>query len=205
MITVKNNKSNKGKSGTKLAPSATSGSYQGPTRLPKGFGQNDLMTTQINNQGTMQTSSSGLLNTVFDWYAQASSSGDWSSFLALYTEYRVLSMEVEFIPWNKYNQALAPTVNLAPMYSVVDRTSSAPLTTAASAIDYESMEVHEPSERFRRSVKMNSLEEAQWIAASSVPGTGARCYIKLYSSGNANSLNVYDFVCRTIVQFRGRQ
>ncbi len=205
MITQKNNKSNGNKSSAKLAPSATSGSYKGPTRLPKGFGQNDLMTTQINNQGTMSTSSGGLLNTVFDWYLQASSSTDWPSLAGLYTEFRVLSMEVEFIPWNKYNQALAPTANLAPVYSVVDRTSSAPLTTIASAIDYESVEVSDPSERFRRSVKMNSLEEGQWIAMGSVPGTGARCYIKLYSAGNVASTNLYDFVSRTIVQFRGRQ
>ncbi len=193
------------KAGTaaKTRPAATALVYRGPTRIPSSAQQNDLITTQINNQGTLATSGGGIINTVFDAYAQASTPADWASMINLYTEFRILSMEVEFLPWNKFNQ---PTTSaLAPIYSVVDRTSNTVLGSIGGAVGYDSVAATEPSTRFKRVVKMNSNEEAQWVPVGSTPATASRLYIKLYTSGNVASTNLYDFVARTIVQFRGRQ
>lgn len=191
------------KSEKRANPSSTALVYKGPTRLPRAPQQDDTMTTQLNNVGQIVTSASGVVNTVFDAYAQLSTPSDWTNLSGLYTEYRILSMEVEFIPWNTYN---TPTTNtLAPMYSVEDRTSNSTLGSLALAVAYDSVKVTMPSKRFVRTIKMNSAEEAQWIAVGASPATTARLYIKLYSSGNSNSITLYDFLTRIVVQLRGRQ
>lgn len=177
--------------------------YNGPARLPQSMQQDDLMTTQINNVGQVASSGTGVINTVFDAYLQASTPADWTSFASLYTEFRILSMEVELIPWNKYNQ---PTTNvLAPLYSVTDRASGSTIGSLAAAVDYESAQAHEPSTHAKRVIKMASVEEAQWIQTGATPASTARLYVKLFSAGNSNSLTLYDFVSRMVVQFRGRQ
>ncbi len=186
-----------------IVPSATALQYRGPSRLPQSAPQNDVFTTQINNTGAVASSAGGVINTVFDSYLQASTPSDWTNLLALYTEFRILSMDIELIPWNKFNQ---PTTNvLAPVYSVVDRSSGSSLASAAATVGYDSVKSHEPSSMIRRTVKMNSAEEAQWTQCGASPATTARMFIKLYSAGNSNSLTLYDFLSRVVVQFRGRQ
>ncbi len=177
--------------------------YTGPTRLSDANQQNDLMTTQINNAGNVATSASGVVNTVFDAYSQMSTPSDWTNISGLYTEYRILSMEVEFNPWNTFNTA--STTVLAPVYSVTDRANNTALASLAQAVAYDSCKAHMPSRRFIRKIKMDGVEEAQWIAIGSSPATAARMYLKLYSTGNSNSITLYDFVTRIVVQLRGRQ
>ncbi len=201
-------KMNKGKANSKKALSKTQVSptalvYRGPSRLPRSEGQNDVFTSQINNTGSIVSSAGGQITTVFDDYSQTSTPTDWTSFQNLYTEYRILSMELEMIPWNKYNM---PTTTVCPpVYSVLDRANNTPLGSIAQAVAYDSVEIHEPSTRFKRVVKMNSVEESQWIAIGSSPATAARFYIKLYCTGASNSTTYYDFVTRMVIQFRGRQ
>ncbi len=191
------------KSEQRFNPSPTALIYKGPSRLPKAPQQNDVYSTQLNNQGSIVTSASGVIATVFDAYAQLSTPSDWTNLAGLYTEFRILSMEVEFVPWNTYNTPT--TTALAPIYSVEDRTSNLALSSIAGAMQYDSMKVTMPSKRFVRTIKMNSTDEAVWTPVGSSPATASRMYIKLYSSGNGNNVTVYDFVTRIIVQLRGRQ
>ncbi len=184
-------------------PSPLALTYNGPSKLPRSLVSNDVMTTQLNNAGTLTTSAGGVLATVFDAYSQVSTPTDWASWQNLYTEYRILSMEVEFIPWNTYNM---PTTNvLPPLYSIIDRANNSPLGSTIGAVSYDSCQVMETGKRFKRIVKMKGAEEAQWIAIGSSPATASRLYVKLYCSGASANTNVYDFVCRVMVQFRGRQ
>lgn len=199
----KKKKRNSKKIPSSFAPAPTAMVYSGPSRLPRAPQQNDTITTQINNQGVVASSAAGAVTTVFDSYSQVSTPADWSQFANLYTEYRVLSMEIELIPWNKYNTPT--TTPLTPLYTVIDRANNTPLASYAGAMSYDSMQVHEPSTRLVRVVKMNSQEEAVWTPVGSSPATASRLYLKLYSAGNGTSLSMYDFVCRIIVQFRGRQ
>ncbi len=177
--------------------------YRGPTRLPSVNQQNDLMTTQINNSGTLTTTAGGVLATVFDSYSQLSTPGDWASLTNLYTEYRVLSMEVEFLPWNTYN--MPTTTVLPPLYSVLDRSNNTPLGSIAQAMGYDSVMGKEASKKFRRVIKMASTDEAVWTPVGSGPATASRMYLKLYGTGFTGSTNLYDFITRIVVQLRGRQ
>lgn len=196
-------KRRRGRQTNRMNPNPQVVRYRGPTRLPNSNQQNDLMTTQINNTGQVASSASGVVSTVFDSYLQLSTPSDWTNLSGLYTEFRILSMEVEFIPWNTYN--MPTTTVLAPMYAVCDRSSGSSLTTAAQAVAYDSVKTIMPSKKWKKTIKMDSLEEAQWTQVGASPPTTSRMFIKLYSSGNSNSITLYDFVARVVVQLRGRQ
>jgi len=184
-------------------PAPTSLVYRGPTRLPKAAQVDDTMTTQLNVINAVASGGTGVINTVFDSCNQAQAATDWASLAALYCEFRVLSMQVELIPWNKYN---TPTTTVtAPLYTVIDRNQNTAIGSLATVSAYDSSQVHEPSTRVIRTVKMQSPEEAEWVDVGSTPGAGARMYIKLFSSGNSNSTTYYDYYTRLMVQFRGRK
>ncbi len=199
-----NGKKSKGKKKQGMNVSVTAVSYNGPSQIPRSLTEKNVSDIrQINNAGQVTSSAAGVINTVFDNYSQASTPADWASLQNLWQEYRILSMEIELIPWNKYN--LPTTTAAAPLYTVLDRSNNTPLSSLAGAIDYESCLAHEPSTRAVRAIKMDSVEEAHWIAIGSSPATASRMYVKIFSSGNATSTTYYDFVSRVIVQFRGLQ
>ncbi len=202
-------KSKKGKMQTKQKSNAIVSvptqavSYRGPAKLPQARGSDESYeVTEVRFGGTLSTSGSGVLAAVLDGYSQASSSTDWASLVNLYQEYRILSMHVECAPWNKYNQPT--TTALAPVYTVTDRSGATPLSSQSATAAYASAEIHDPSTRIVRTIKMDGSDEASWIATSSTPANASRLYIKFYSAGNANSISLYDYLTTMIVQFRGR-
>lgn len=190
-------------SGSKVNVPSNALVYRGPARLPRGFGQEDTIVTQVNLAGDLQSSASGTLTTVFNTASQVTSAPDWTSFVNLYTEWRMLSAQIEVVPYSKYNQ---PTTNaLAPVWSVTTRETATALASISAASQYDSVELHEPSTKFVRTMKMIDAGEASWIGLGSVPASGDTMYIKLYSAGNANSINLYSYIARYMIQFRGRQ
>ncbi len=142
------------------------------------------------------------MSTVFDAYSQASASSDWSSISGGWQEFRILSMDVVLSPWNPFN--LPTTTNVAPVVSVLDRSSNSPLSSIAIATNYQSAEIHDPSTRIRRVIKMAGVDEAMWTLVGSTPAATARLYVKLYSAGNTASTTLYDYFTIVIVEFRGR-
>lgn len=176
--------------------------YSGPTRLPSGFGALDTQKIQFGTGNSVASSAGGVVSTVFDAYSQASSSSDWSSISGGWTEFRILSMDVVLSPWNHYN--MPTTTNLAPVISVLDRSSSTALSSIGVASNYQSAEIHDPSTRIRRTIKMAGVDEATWTLVGSTPALTARLYVKLYSAGNTASTTLYDYFTITIVEFRGR-
>ncbi len=201
VVAKKSGKKKKQKNNVNLPPNSVS--YNGPTRMPKAMLDNDVFTEEINNAGTITSAVGGLVNTVFDWYAQASTPSAWTNLAALYSEFRILSMELELVPWNTYNTSTATV--LTPLYTIVDRTGNSAVGSTIAAVSDTSCQIHLPSKRVRRIIKMNSIGEAQFTATSSPPATADRGYIKLYATGGTASINLYDFVTRIMVQFRGRR
>ncbi len=202
IVQVKTVKKVKRKSNKASGPSINAISYNGPTRVSKGIQANDTQLIQMGYGGTLTTSAGGVLASVLDSSASATSSQDWAQAAAMYKEYRILSYTVKFVPWNKYNQ---PTTSaLAPVWSIVDRADNTAVASISSASSNESAELHDPSETFQRVVKMSGQDEAQWILTSATPASSSRLYIKLYSAGNVASTNLYDYFAVVLVQFRGR-
>ncbi len=190
---------NKASSGTP----ATALAYRGPVALPGERLGIDMDEVVVLNTGTLTTGVSGLLNTVFDWYLQASSSTDWTSLLALWSEYRILGMEVTCVPWNTFNQPT--TTSLAPVFSVVDRSNNSALTTSTATVNHASCRLHKAGAKFKREVLMEGSDEAQFVEASATPVIAARAFIKLFTTGGTASTNLYDFVAKIRVQVRLRK
>ena len=177
--------------------------YRGPAKLPQGKVDDDTYIAELVYIGTVSATAGGVLAFVLDDYSQASSSPDWSNASGMYQEYRVLSMSTHFEPWNTYN---TPTTSaLAPVYSVLDRSSSTALASLNDCAGYASVRIHAPSTSFSRTIKMADSGEAQFIATSTSPATADRLFIKVYSAGNAASITMYDYVSTILVQFRGRK
>jgi hypothetical protein len=186
-----------------VSPSAQQ--YKGPTRLalPKKEPIDDQVVVQLNLIGTIATTAGGVIATVFDCYSQASSSPEWATFISLFSEFRILSMDLEVVPWNKYN---VPTTSaLAPIYSVEDRQNATALASLNDVMGYISVEAHEPSTAFRRVVRMQGSGEADFTSSASSPNSDDRFFLKLYSAGNAASLTTHDYLNRIMVQFRNRK
>jgi len=184
-------------------PGTTVSVYRGPTRLPKAVSSNDHATFQLNLFGSIASSGTGTITTVFDCVTQATSSADFTNLANLYNEFRVLSMNISVVPINLYNQPTTTVMN--SVLSVVDRNSATALTSYADATGYDSVKIHGASKPFTRTVKMDDLDEASWVSRGSSPANANRFYVKLFSSGNSNSINLYDYLDILMVQFRGRK
>ncbi len=199
----KKSKSKAVKSG--ITPSPNAVVYRGPLQLPKTKSADDVWSTQLNVINAVASGGTGVINTVFDSINQVQSSSDWASLAALWNEFRVLSMRVQLVPWNKYNLATPATTPASPLYTVTDRNDNTALGSLSTVANYNSAEQHEPSTKVVRSLKMDGVDEAEWTSTSTGPGGSARMYVKLFSSGNANSTTYYDYFNSYIVQFRGRK
>ncbi len=177
--------------------------YNGPTKLPPSLQENETEIIQMGYGGSISTSAGGVINTVIDAYSQLTSSADWASIQNTWNQYRILSLDTTFYPWNTYNM---PTTNvLVPVWSTVDRGDSTALSSITVAASYGSAKLVSPSKPFNRKIKMASIEEADFLPTSSSPASASRFYIKLYSSGNSNSISVYDYQTIVLIQVRGRK
>lgn len=175
--------------------------YTGPISSPAYREASDLHTFVIPLQGTIASTAGGVINTVFDAWAQVSSSPSWASLSAPFKECRLLAMDVTFLPWNQYSKAT--TVITTPVYTVVDRTSSTPLASLSDAASYSSCQIKSLENRFTRAVRMDSVEEAMWVLVSAGPSATSRFYIKYYASGLSNSTTYGEYLTYIVVQFRG--
>lgn len=191
------------KQGGSVNPSVTALAYRGPTRMPQAATGSELDTYQINFAATLTTSGTGTLVTVFNPGTQVAASPDWTNIQALWEEYRILSWEIEMVPWTPYTR---PTTDvLAPVYSVIDRNTATALTSLADAVGYGSCHLHMPAKPIKRSAKMQGEDEAAWVSTGSSPASTAQAYLKLWSSANSNTINLYDYKMIYLVQVKGRK
>lgn len=175
--------------------------YTGPISTPAYREASDLHSFVIALQGTIASSAGGVINTVFDAWSQVTSSPTWTNLSASFKECRILAMDVTFLPWNQYSKAT--TVTTTPIYTVVDRTNNTPLSSLGDAASNSSCVIKSLENRFTRAVRMDSVDEAQWVLVGSGPSASSRFYIKWYSSGLSNSTTYGEYLTYVVVQFRG--
>jgi len=179
-------------------------SYVGPprVRIPRNKIPDDSVVVQLVVINSVASSGAGVINTVFDNVNQAQAATDWSNFAGLYSEFRVLSMDLELIPWNRYN--LPTTTVAAPLYAVEDRVSATAIGSLATVAGYDQFRAFLPSSYARMTMRMSGTAEAAFVTVLSVPASQDKFYVKLFSSGNTASTTYYDYVDRLMVQFRNR-
>jgi len=199
MTRKRSNKAKTGRSrqgGMAPGPSAQALQYLGPIRSP--VTKNQVSTAIVVASCTFDISSngSGVVNNVFS-SGNVNSINVWSSWAATWDEYRVLGFEVKYEPYNRYNSG---TVNVAPIFSVVDQNDSGSLANAATAAEYESCMLHGGSDPWKRVARMSGVSDSQFTPTSSV---ASHYWIKIYSTGNTISTKIGTVLVTFRIQFRG--
>jgi len=188
-------------------PSEVALAYHGPIWTRKFRENRNMVVVDLQAEGFLTSSAGGVLNNVY-----TSSSATWANFgtwAGLYDEFRVLGMQLEFFPNNRYSKV---TTTCTPGFGVVDHADSTPLTSYAAALAYASnrvLSIEDPwtdRSEYRGSsvpsliIRMDGAEEAQWLPTSS---TSSYLAIKIYFSGLTASTSYGLFLLRGLVQFRG--
>jgi len=159
------------------------------------------------------TSGAGLLQNSFS-FQNPSSATDFSTYTGIYDEYRVLAMEVQFMP----NAEMALTTNeqgliYAPILSVVDHDSNANFTTNTQPLNFESCKIHSLTKKWSRTMKIAGLNAQVSSGILASEGAFMNCTappslcgaIKIFTANNVLSVAATYGVFLVIyrVQFRG--
>ncbi len=169
--------------------------YTGPIVVPNA--QNEILVQRFNECYVVActTNGSGVIDLAFG--NTPTLLNDWSGLQAVWNEYRILGIELEYMPVkNIANWAYGVA------HTVVDHKASAALGGIAAASEHESYEMKSLFQSWKRTAKSSSFEEMSFIDTSS---PAASYYIKVYSSGNTTSQTIGYFALRYLLEFRGKK
>lgn len=176
--------------------------------------ENDSVTVILNELTLFQFPDSDTPGT-FVAYAPSdpSNSINWGSYADIYKEYRVLSMEAEWIP--VYRNSVYPTTTTGSvgfstnLHSVIDHTNdSLSALTVANAQGYETLKVHPANVSVKRMTKMMGIEETVFDETSGPVNRYSVCYVVDYVSSAATlsaATAAATLYVRRKVQFRVRE
>lgn len=196
------NKSKKKKSKThqstgKKELSAVSLQYSGPIRVRADAKAEDLATINLHYSGFLTSTAAAVINTV--WSNDPGYAADWSNFYSIYSEYRVLGMEVMYYPSNRYSKT---TTACTPILGVIDRVSATPLSSITQAMAYDSARVLSLEDPWSFKLYMQGSDEAVFVDTTSITVNQS---IKLYGDNLSVSTNYGRILIYYLVQFRGRK
>jgi hypothetical protein len=199
-----NKKTNKQKKTQKQSifmqgPHSNALTYSGPINSMSNKEALDVHCFLVNITNVIASSAGGVINTVITPSSQVTSSGNWASLAALFSEYRVLGYKWEAYPINPYQVGATQF----PIFSVIDRSSATALGSLSSAADYSSAKQHILNAKWSRTARMSDAGEAGWINIGGTPSSTNEMYLKLYASGLAASTNYFQYIGYYLVQFRG--
>ncbi len=167
--------------------------------MPGAMDATDMYCGTFISEAAFTTGAGGDYTTIFTPYWTAAPASAQAGYVALaFREYRILGLQVEFIPNNQY-QTGSVTV---PIYLVKDRSdTTTALTSYSGAVAYPSCLKKTLQEKWRISVKMQQLEEAGFTPVA----TPVNLYcIKSYLLGAAATTTFGRVIVTRLVQFRGR-
>ncbi len=177
-----------------IDPSVTR--YLGPSRLPQDAVQNRTDVILLRSLLVVSSSAGGVIDQVVD--NNPSGYQDWTSVAALWDDYRVLSLLIEYFPYNRYSKT---TTNCKPWYSVFDRDSTGALSSLNAAVQYESCKQVSVEDPWSREIKMSDVTDAGFITTASPSATFC---MKGYQNGYSASTSYGEFFVSMLVQVRGR-
>jgi len=203
----KNNGERRGRTPQETPPGAVS--YRGPMRVPRGLDNLSTKTVILHRADDCVSSGAGVI--VGAVSTNPNGTANWADWVQVFDEFRVLAVEVEFFPRNRYSKT---TTVCVPGYAAIDHSDSTAPSGATELQEHEScriMSLEDPwtdrtdfagSKQPSLKWRMNGIEESQFLNTSSftqVPGA-----IKYYFSNLSNSTIYGLFFTNYIVQFRGQ-
>lgn len=171
--------------------------YDGPMTLQAFRNQSYTVTTRMSRVVSATSNGSGVLSAIIN--NDPSNYTSWADFTPLFDEYRVLAMEVHYVPNvnNTYNTTYLPQ----PVIHVWDRDASGALTSLGQGMDYESAVPSNINVPFKGHVKMTGSEDSAFINTAAPVKTWS--YFN-YASGLTASTTYGSYFVQILVQFRGR-
>jgi hypothetical protein len=200
MSTKKFNKQKKNRDQTHVPASLIV--YNGPVTSGKASSGVETLEVSLRASSTV-TMTTGVVTDVFT--NEPSASADWASFIAAWSEFRVLAMQVDYEPNSGFYADAHADDLFGELIVVNDHTSTlTALASYATAIAYSSAKLKSLIKRFTAVWKMSGTEEAQFQLVGSPAATGS---IKLYGEAhNGTPTAIRGFVVVTyLVQFRARK
>jgi hypothetical protein len=170
--------------------------YKGPVRSADSSNEVSIFRTRIISSSAATSSGAGVINTTFT--TNPNGTNGWSSWVALFDEYRVLALELKYIPlWS----VLPTGVNGGTFIMVVDHDSVIALTSFNNACNYESFKIGPIDRGIKKTYRMNGTLESNWINTSSPTGLQG---VKTYCNGLSNSTQYGNFIGTFLIEFRGK-
>jgi len=170
--------------------------YNGPYVLSRAGQQAHTEVVELTAVSTFSSDSGGGMDLVLN--NDPSGYTDWSSYAAIWDEYRVLAMRLTFIPNNQYSKTTTLTV---PLYVVIDRDSSGALSSKNQAVQYESCKIKSLENRWSYGIKMHGPTGAGWITTAA---TAATWWMKTFALSLSASSAYGDALITLMVQMRGK-
>lgn len=172
--------------------------YNGPVTIPASLEERRLFPMNFTFVSNLTTDGAGTLPQTFQT-EDVRNAADWSSVAATFDEYRVVAMKVLWVPIKEYSN----TFRYQPVATVVDRADATALSSYNIAGACESFQLHEGDRKFSRTMKMASVEEAEFLSVLATPTSWG--WIKMYATNIIPvSTTIYRFAVTFLVQFRGR-
>ncbi len=174
--------------------------YTGPVHLPTRDGL-DNRTTRL-NLSISTTAGSGVTGEISGYFTtDVTSTTDWSSVSSVYQEYRVLAMEVRYIPL--YTVPVAggnlPAVGAMDYVHYNGATAPTSLDQVLQNANHKVWHTHKP---LAMHWKMRGTEEASWTYTGAAVDHGS---IRWFVNGASASVNYGKFVITYLVECRGRR
>jgi len=158
-----------------------------------------LVTTEFLYDSAVASSAAGTIAINYDDYPTVSP--DWASAIAVYAEYRILAMEVKFIP--NVAGGNVSTLTYAPLYMVWNpNQATGVLTSYAAASQLAAFKSGALNQPLAMSHKMSSIEEGTFV---STLATTVDYSFQIFSTGLTASQPYGRVIVRWLTQFRGRQ
>jgi len=171
--------------------------YNGPIILPKSMEQAEVFPMNFSVTGLVNADGGGVISQVFQT-EDVRNAGDWSNVSQAYDEYRVVGMKFVYAPIRRFDTAFP----YPPIITLVERANNAAITSYSSMATHESVQFKEAFRQFTRTLKMQSVEEADFLYVGDTPTSWGS--IKIYGSGYTSSASYARYMITYLVQFRGR-
>jgi hypothetical protein len=177
-------------------------SYSGPVRLPTADGL-DAKITRVNlsTTYTLASDSAGGISAVAAT-SDVTTTGDWSSYVNLYQEYRVVGIELRYVPnYNgTYTSTVVVTTGVTASFHVPFLGTSPNIDTVVQNATWK------PWRSSTSSIthwKMRGSEEAQFTQVGATPANHG--YIELFAPGATVSTLYGRVIVTFLVDYRGRR
>jgi len=182
-------------------PNDTVGAYNGPLLVPRAIRQIDETCRNLCAAAAATSTGGGVYDGVYS--SDPTSLTDWASISGEYDEYRVLAIEVKFLPYNRYNQTVAVAYALSNGvgFVVLDMNNTTALTSVQNASQYASAKFISSSDPWQHEVKAATRNLMTWQPTSSQPTYFMA--IKHYITGINVSTAFGVIWVRYLIQFRG--